>query len=44
MENKEARIRASNLEAPQRTVLDDPLAVITDDVKAKVATGIDKVG
>ena len=34
MENKNSRIRASNLKSPQRIALDDPLAVITDDIKA----------
>ena len=34
MENKNSRIRASNLKSPQRIGLDDPLAVITDDIKA----------
>ena len=34
MVNKNSRIRASNLESPQRNVLGDPLTVITDDVKA----------
>ena len=34
MENKNSRIRASNLKSPQRFALDDPLAVITDDIKA----------